>query len=274
MIIDPQVIYDLPEEEYHSHPALSQSGAKLLLPPYCPAIFAWQREHPREPSEAMDHGKAAHRLSLGIGGQVRVIDADDWRKPATRAIRAEVRAAGGTAILRKDFLKVTRMRQALRRTPIVGQLFDPEHGDPEVTLLWHDDEFDIDLRARLDWLPHIIEGRRLIIPDYKTADSADPSAFARQAARFGYHQQDPWYRDGVAACLGVEDAAFVFVVQSKEPPYLVTTFEWIPSAVEVGRAKNRAARERFRDCTAAGVWPSYASEIVALELPPWADRDW
>ena len=53
------VIFDMPEVEYHRHPALSSTGARRLLRPSCPALFDWERKHPRPPTKAMRLGRAA-----------------------------------------------------------------------------------------------------------------------------------------------------------------------------------------------------------------------
>jgi hypothetical protein len=49
LITEPGV-YDIAEDHYHADPvpggSLSNSGAKKLLPPSCPAKFAYEREHP------------------------------------------------------------------------------------------------------------------------------------------------------------------------------------------------------------------------------------
>lgn len=274
MILEPMVLFDLPEEQYFALDALSCSGAKRLLPPSCPALFQYEREHGRAGKPQYDLGHAAHKMVLGQGGEIHVIDATDYKKPANGKLRDELRESGRIPLLRKEFRQVVEMARAMKRHPDVGRLFDPEHGRAEVTFLWHDERWGIDRKARLDWLPNVVDGKVLIIPDYKTAASADPGSFARSAANYSYHMQDAWYSDAVRACLGVE-AAFVFVAQEKDVPFLVTPFEYDPPSKAIGRAKNEAAMEIFRDCTDSGVWPTWsAGEIVSLSLPGWADRDY
>lgn len=272
MILEPMVIEGLPAEDYFALPALSCSGAKRLLPPSCPALFAWELDHGRPDKPQYDLGHAAHKMVLGEGGQLLVIDATDYKKPANAALAKEARADGRIPLLRKEFRQVSDMARALRRHSVVGSLFDAQRGRAEVTLLWHDERWGIDRKARLDWLPNIIDGKILIIPDYKTTVSADPTSFSKQVANYGYHQQHAWYVEAVEVCLGVS-AAFVFVAQEKAAPYLITPFELDREAVDIGRAKNEAAMEIYADCAASGFWPTWsADEIVSLSLPGWADR--
>jgi len=69
--------------------------------------------------------------------------------------------------------------------------------------------------------PTVGRGRPIIV-DYKTAASANPRRFAKSVAEYGYHQQAAWYIDGLEQITGAADAAFLFVVQQKDPPWLVS----------------------------------------------------
>jgi hypothetical protein len=123
-------------------------------------------------------------------------------------------------------------------------------------------------RCRFDWLG------ATVLTDYKSAASSDPFAFAKSAKDFGYHQQHPWYLD-LARDLGHPAEAFAFIVQMKTAPYLVTVVELVPSAVALGRERNRRALEIYRDCLDAGVWPGYVpdTEFARIDLPAYAYND-
>src|SRR2546421_646443 len=87
-ITEPGLYEDLSVETYHADPvpvgSLSSSGARKLLPPGCPALFAYEREHPPEPTATFDLGHAAHKMVLGVGPEVVKIDADNWRTNAVK----------------------------------------------------------------------------------------------------------------------------------------------------------------------------------------------
>jgi phage recombination protein Bet len=61
-------------------------------------------------------------------------------------------------------------------------------------------------------------------------------------------------------------------VQEKEPPYLVTVIELPPELVDIGRARNRRALERFRDCTESDLWPGYVPDDTFANPPRPAGR--
>ena len=264
------LVRDMPEVDYHAHPALSSTGARKLLPPSCPAKFDYERRHPRVPTRAMREGRAAHRMILGVGVEVvPVVGYDDWRTKAAQDQRKEIEAAGSVALLERDVRRLMAMRDALMRHPIAGRLFDPDRGEPEASLFWVDDETGVECRGRLDFLPSPVDGRRLIIPDYKRSESALPTGtgFPKSAANYGYPMQADWYLRGVKA-LGIDrDPHFIFVVQEPEPPFVVTVGQFHPSDLAMAHERNRRALHTFAACEASGEWPGYASEVVTFQMP-------
>src|SRR5258706_418444 len=92
-------IYDLPEDDYFARTnALSASGAKLLLPPSCPAKFRWALDHPVH-KDVFDFGSAAHKMVLGAGPVLEVIDVADWRTNKAKDAREYARMNGCVPIL-------------------------------------------------------------------------------------------------------------------------------------------------------------------------------
>lgn len=270
----PSVVFDMPDDEYRAHPALSASGAKKLLAPSCPAIYRWEKTHPPAPRQVFDFGHAAHQLTLGMGQPIRVLDYPDYKTKAAQDAKKAAYADGDVPLLTAEMEQVQAMAEAFKTHPVVGALFNPEKGHPEASLFWHDDQHDVDRKARLDWLPDVGAGR-MVVPDYKTAISAAPTRFARQAADLNYHMQAAWYLDAVTACLDVEWPGFVFVVQEKTAPYLVSVVELDGEALRIGALKNADALKVFAECTATDEWPSYThNDIELVGLPAWADRQY
>jgi hypothetical protein len=260
--------YDIPADVYHADPvpggSLSSSGARKILD--SPARYKYEREHAIH-STAFDIGHAAHKLVLGVGPETVVIDAQDWRTKAAKEARDEAYAAGYVPLLLADWRRVEAMAAAIQEHPLARAIFStPTGAHVEQTLIWRDGDTGVWRRAMLDWR------RERIVVDFKTAVSASPASFAKSVANFGYHQQDAWYRDGVAALGLANDPAFLFVVQEKEPPYLVAVYDLDDEALRVGRERNRRALERYRDCVESGVWPGYSTDIETITLPRWAEE--
>lgn len=268
----PTVAYDLDEQTYHRDPALSSSGAKLLLPPSCPALFKWRRDNPVE-SATFDFGRAAHAVVLGAGAHIKVVDAPDWRSKAARDDRDAIRAAGHTPLLAADWSTVQAMADAIRTHPVAAALLDPDHGRPEVSIRWHDHVHGIDRRARLDWLPDS-DGGQMVVPDLKTTVSADPGEFGRSVFRYGYALQAQFYTDAVTAAGLADDVTFRFVAVEKTPPHLVNVFELDALAHTVGRAQVDEACRIYAECTRTDTWPGYGDDVTYLTAPAWALDQW
>lgn len=269
---------DMPEDVYHADPvpggSLSSTGARHMLPPSCPALFKYERDHPVFKS-VFDYGSAAHKLVLGTGPKIEIIDAPDWKTKAARARQAAARAQGFVPLLAHEWAEVEQMAAAIQDHPTAGPLFDPLSGwKAEQSIFWRDAEFGVWCRARPDWMPPpetvMSYGRRLVIVDYKTTPHADLESIRKSVANYGYHQQAAFYVDGVCTLGLADDPAFIFVFQEKTAPYLITIIQLDPEAERVGRDRNRNAIERFRDCSESGIWPGYSDEIELITLPPWA----
>lgn len=263
-------LYELTNEQYHKDPvpegSLSQSGVKTLL--RSPAHFKHERDHGRPPKRAFDVGQAAHNVVLEDSEtQLVVIDAENYRTKAAQEKQASAYAEGKTPLLKHELEQVRAMAAAIRSHPVAGQLFKPGFGAPEMSAFWQDDETGVWRRARFDWLPAATPAGRFIIPDYKTAANGNPLTWGKSAADFGYHIQDAWYCDAVRALGLHEDPSFVFVVQEKDPPYVVTVVQLDADAVALGRNLARKALALYADCARADHWPAYSDEVEQISLP-------
>lgn len=276
-ITRPGVYDDIPEALYHRDPvpggSLSSSGARKLLAPSCPALFRYEQEHKQPHKVVFDFGRAAHEEVLGVGSGIEVIDAPDYRKQDAQKARDAAYADGKTPLLPKDYKVVKAMAAELKRHPIAGALFQPGAGLAEQSLFWKDPTTGVICRARFDWLPTQVKGKRLVIGDYKTCRSAAPAEIAKAVHEHGYHQQDDFYRRGARELgIGDKNTSFVFIFQQKTAPYLVTVVELDDEARRIGKERNDVALKTYKRCMETGVWPGFTDDIKMLSLPVWAER--
>lgn len=273
--IDQPGVYTLPVDDYHRDPvaggSLSSSGARRLLPPSCPAKFRHWVDEGQPPKREFDLGHAAHKLILGAGPELVVIDADSYKTKAAQQARDRAHAEGRVPLLLAELDMVQAMAAALRAHPVASVLLDPTRGEPEKTLVWQDDTTGVWCRALLDYLPYRTSDRRLIIPDYKTCHSAAPDDLPKAMAGYGYHQQLDFYLAGAQALRLDQEPAMVLIFQEKTVPYLITIAQPTQGAMEIARTRNAKARDIYRQCTETGVWPGYGDEVIPLALPAWAE---
>lgn len=274
----------IPDHVYHADlDSLSSSGARSLLA-RTPAHFDHERRRqPRKPKRAYDYGHLAHMKVLGEGGEFVVLDpevhglkkdgtvADNPRATATwKAAEAQARERNAVPVHIDDWRKSEAMLEQVRQHRIAGPLLELP-GYAELSGYWTDPITGVRLRFRPDYLIELPDGRIVCI-DYKTALESSVSHFEKNSADYGYFQQEPWYCDGITA-LGVGEPKFLFIVQEKDPPFLVNVIEHHPDDVSRGRDLNRIAINLYADCIESGVWPGYDDTGVhTARLHSWQVR--
>lgn len=245
----PVIVPDMPEADYHASPALSSTGARTLLD--CPARFDWQRRNPRPHKDTFDFGTAVHTLTLGAGWVIEALDFDDWRTKAAREAADEIRANGGIPMLRKDYDVAKEAADAVHAHPAAGPLMRPADDRlVEASMFAEDPTTGVAMRARVDMLAPDV------MIDLKTARSADPEKFGRDAATYGYQVQMAWYQH-VARLCGRDAIPFLFVVVENVAPYLVNVIELDGEFARIGRAQMDRALQLYAVCTETGKWPGY-----------------
>lgn len=283
IITEPGIYTDLPAIDYHrQHDWLSASNMKRLVAPSTPAHFKAALKAGEERKRHFDLGKIVHTLVLGDGEKFEVVqalnrakeeyDATSYDTVSAREHRDAIYERGNIPILRHELTAAQAMADAVREHQVASQLFSG--GRPEVSAFWVDPASGVKCRARFDWLPDAVEGRRMIIPDLKTAATADPREFSKAAARFGYYIQHVHYLDAVRALGLDDDPAFVFVAVEKEDPHLVMVGQFAEAEDrKLARAVVSRARQIFKECTETGDWWGYPPGVNALALPTYTHYD-
>lgn len=259
-------IYELDPEVYHGDPtpggSLSPTRAKVLLEPGGPARFHWRRTHPQPPSTAFDDGHTIHKLVLGRGEDVAIIDAADWRSKGARDERDEARANGLVPVLAKRYDELLEMAGNALANPRFAEVLAGANVEQamfaEIDGIW--------LRGQAD---AIGPG---VIADVKTTGAKSPEDFARAAFKYGYAMQAAWYQR-LARELGLGDCRFVHLVIEKEPPYLSYVAEMDSLYLTLGQQQMDDAIAIYRRCLESGQWPGYDPDPYILSAPEWALDD-
>lgn len=258
------IVYDLPEQTYHSDTALSSTGARKLLE--SPARFDYWRSHPQPHKDAFDLGTATHTKVLGTGANVVTYPAEHLTpsgnvstKKETGEWVTEQRSNGLIVLTATDLAKVDAMAEAVLAHPEARAVLEQIAGR-EVSIFAEVD--GVHMRARFD----IYDGTQAA--DLKSARDASPKGFNRAVGSYGYHIQDRWYNDAHTAVTGAELETFKFLVVESTAPYLVGVYDLDFMWEDIAKERTKRARELYRSCTERNVWPGYQS--ATLTPPTWA----
>lgn len=286
-ITQPGFYPDMSADDYHADccpdPSLTQSVAKVLLDRS--PLHAWA-SHPRlnpaferhDPSR-FDLANVAHKLLLGRGKDVVVIDAPDWRSKAAKEERDAALGAGRLPVLPEQhgraLLMVDAALDAISNSGLVLMMPGDDRivgGSPEMVIAWRDDVAGW-CRAMIDWLS---DDRRLVL-DYKTtAASAAPHAIGQKMAADGWCIQAAMHEAGLDV-LDPENAGrrrHIFVCQETTAPYAVTLAQIGEGPMTMGRKQLAAARSMWASCMETKVWPGYPDDVIMPEYPGWAENRW
>jgi hypothetical protein len=225
----------------------------------------------REDSEKFDLGTAAHAHILeGREDSFAIIDAEDWRTKAAKALRGQARLDGKTPLLKRHVEAVRTMSNAVR-----AQLAEFEdapapltNGKPEQTLVWQ--EGAVWCKARVDWLHDDYR----TIDDLKTgAVSANPDAWTRTIYGRGGDLQVAFYLRGLKATTG-SDADFRFIVAENHFPFCTSVVALGPEALAHAADKVEQAIQLWDRCVAMDNWPGYPVRTCYIDPPAWSLSKW
>lgn len=270
------------EAEYHADPcetpSISSSFAKLMLSKS--PLHAWH-SHPRlgagkrEEKKTYDRGHLAHKLVLGKGRDIAIVEAKDWRTKAAQEARDQAYQEGKIPAL------VEVYQEAIEAAKVINQRLADLNifltGESEVAITWQEqsNRGQVHARAMLDHV--IFEGNRATVYDFKSSTNAHPRACVRHIINYGYDIQQAAYTSGLSRWKPEVSGRIDFV-------FLFAEFDTAPYAVCPGRLDGMLREHGERGWTKAviefgdnagtdGEWPGYTNRIVTFEAPGWLLAD-
>jgi exodeoxyribonuclease VIII len=296
-----QVIRDMTNEEYHSHPAVSKSQ----LDDYNKSPYHFWLRHRaderRAPvwTDAFSIGAALHAMVLEPQNYDR-----DFYLPYTD--KDYDIADSGPAL--KEYCEKLELTKSGTKAELKARILEAQPDlrfEDDIAAAHHDNNTDkifvtndqhdlckamsasveahpeaskyIDgfghAETSLFWQHENLECRARpdyiredgVIVDLKSALSAQPHVWQRKAFDFRYHVQAAFYSYGYKECFGQWPKEFVFVVVEKAWPHCVLVARAGPDFIEAGMQEMRENLAGLQHCTRHNIWPSYNAERV-LEL--------
>ncbi len=274
--LKPGIHLDIASADYFADPcespSLTQSIASVLLD-RSPRHAALR--HPRlnpawEPYEdtKFNIGNAAHKLLIGRGKELVIVEADDWRTKAAKEARDDAHAQGNVAILAHQHRTAQAMADSfIEQTSEIPEcrtaFMPPAGGHGEVVIIADYD--GVTLRSMVDWMRDTTH-----LDDLKTTGiSASPDRLPYAMADGGWDLQAA-IQERILDVLDPANAGrrhHYFYLQENDDPYEVTVCELPESVMTIGRAKLDKAIGIWRRCMESGRWPGYPRLVHAPVYP-------
>lgn len=249
-------------DEYAALPGVRASRLKLMA--LSPLHY---QEKEDKPTTNRGMLRAVHSLAL----EPHRFDEDFavWegvrRGKAFEAFEAE--QGNRTILNEKEHGQAQAIVEGMKRHPWAGKIL-AMNGRTEETITWTSPGTGLLCKARLD--------KRVgkLVVDLKTYGTSDPRVIGRRVAQLGAHIQAAHYVEGVSIALGIpeKEVRYVLICAESASPFDVAVVELSQEdALALGRAERDRLMARIVECEASGKWPGACPDLVALDLPAWAD---
>lgn len=250
--------------------SLSSTEAKRILK--APALYKWDKTHPKPANKAFDFGHLVHSLVLGVGLDIITVPEEllDSRgglsRKEAKAFVDDARSEGKLAVKEADLEVPRAVANAVLNDPVASGLF--AHGIAEQSIYAQDETTGVWMRGRIDWTT-TVNGRTTLV-DLKTTTDPVPDAdtFTRTVATYDYALQREWYRRIWSNITGKTAPQFVHVVVSKTAPYLVGVYEFDMDYEQIGNLLANRALLTYKHCVSTDTWPGLSGQGIALIGPP------
>jgi len=279
-ITEPGIYRGVLDVDYRMDPcpiaSLTQSAVKTLIERS--PLHAWT-ECPRlnphyeaDDDTKFDIGNVAHRLILGRGKEIEVVQFADWRKKEATDARKAAAAAGKIAVLEHQFNQASDMASAAWL-----QLHKHEdkdaftEGAAEVMIAWEED--GIWFRSLIDWLSDDL----CTVDDYKTTGmSVAPHVIGLRAEAAGWNVQAAFIERGLNA-VHPESAGrrrYRFIAQETDKPNALTVMHMDEHWMTMGRKKVDVGVGLWRHAITTNKWPCYPNRSIVPEYPGFKETKW
>lgn len=252
----------MPSSEYHSNKAISRSVLSKVSAAPTPAHF----------NVAMANNKKTNALRFGNAFHIFLLEPDLYREnalPWTETVGTDtVKFIKAESELEDDkFLvptawesQIKLMAEAVLSVPKAKALLDLK-GLIEPSYFWHDDEFDVDVKARPDYFA------KGIVFDLKTTESADDLDFSKSIIDYNYDIQVYMNMVGIEKVTGEKPNAFVFGCVEKTEPFGCKLFVSSDDVYLSGKIKYERLMRKY--LSFKGKNDGYDIEPKEIQLPTW-----
>lgn len=255
---------NLSNEQYHGAEGVSRSTLwNMFSRTPAHAMFS-----ERKSSDAMSFGSAAHMAILEPSvfdkTYARLPDGYNGTTRAGKEAKAAIEADRKIPLKPDDYDAVKSLAANVWSVDIVKKALSGSQF--EQSAFWNDETTGLVCKCR----PDAYNPSLRIMVDAKTTVNASVAEFAKSIAKYGYHMQQSYYRDGWQLAGGGDVDAFIFIAIESEKPYAFSIYELDVEDEEIGRAIYRNTLIEYARCKELNVWPAYPQGVQRISLPKWA----
>jgi exodeoxyribonuclease VIII len=274
--IKPGIYPWIPNYKYHTGPGVSNSDLKLLYTK-SPAHLKWKKDHPTEPTDAMNVGQLFHTMTLEPhkekdrfvyfpAGMAR-------RSKAEKELWADLEGTGKILVREEKRQDVIEMVKSVNDHPMANVLLNNDKAIYEHSAYYEDDETKMLCKIRPDILIEDLDlgGEEMFnaVVDLKKAADADFFGFRRACGNYFYDMQSGMYLTGASKALKKDFNLFIFIVVEDTPPYACAVYLADSEFVEKGKELYRNCLNKYAYCFNNNLWPAYSEDLQTMELPSW-----
>lgn len=264
-------IYDLDENVYFSHEAISNS--KLSPLEKSGAHYLAELEKNDEPTRAQVIGKLIHTTVLEPEMlEKRYVLAErklNFRSKEDKELRDNAIAEDKHLVGFDDVCLSRDMDEAIKKHLGANTLLKTIEGDSEVSAFWVDKETGVQCKGRFDFLT-----KNGCIVDLKTTTDASYDEFKHSITKFKYYRQAAMYIDAYETITGKKALGFIIVAVEKTAPYGVACFKIDEAAIEQGRREYKALLHKYKVFKDNEDFHGYSQIVQDVGISRWAlDED-
>jgi hypothetical protein len=255
---------------YHqSIDEISNSGLKLVNK--SPAHYEYEyliirqsEEYDEEKSDALIFGSAFHTFVLEnhLFADQFVISPKFSGSGSRMAKKTFLENNKGKFPLSlENYIKIEGMANSIKKNKLLQDLLNPFNCLIEHPFYWTNPETGVKCKIK----PDVYNTFKRIVLDLKSTEDASTEAFRRDARKYRYNIQAPFYFEGLMHN-GMNPDSFIFVAVEKTPPYLVNLFYADNDTMANGREIYLQDLQSYSEAKKTGNWCGYGDDVKPLNI--------
>jgi hypothetical protein len=266
-------VLNLPNKIYHSLPQISSTQHKYIYansPAHYKSKYIDNPQDTSLKSSSALLGSVTHAAVLTpneLPNEFSIMPDMDMRTKAAKEVYAgAVAASAGKIVIKEEMLKMAQdMAESVMSNRHARNLL--EGSRTEVAYFWRCPVSSLNFKSKVD---AVKDG---VLIELKTAMSANPAAFERQAYNMNYDLSVAHYLQGLQLWTNRQTSDVYFIVVENTSPYVCQVYRASDEFIISGHNKWLSSTDKLEKGYINNEWPGYSSdsdEVLTLNPPKWS----